>query len=62
MSKQEFWPLMAAGWKLWPMISMLNFTVIRSVETRNLVGALAGMVWNVYLSLIAGGGPKVEGK
>ena len=62
IAKQEFWPLMAAGWKLWPAVSLLNFTVVRSVDTRNLVGALAGMLWNVYLSLVAGGGPKAESK
>jgi len=54
--KQDFWPLMIAGWKLWPLVSLANFTVVKSVERRNLVGSLAGMVWNVYLSLIAGGG------
>lgn len=61
ISKQDFWPLMSAGWKLWPLVSLLNFTVVRSVDTRNLVGGLAGMVWGVYLSLIAGGGSKSEG-
>jgi protein Mpv17 len=53
-SKEEFWSLMVAGWKLWPMVSAVNFTVVRSVQTRNLVGSFAGMIWTVYLSLVAG--------
>lgn len=60
ISKQEFWPLMVAGWKLWPLVSFVNFTVVKSVQRRNLVGGLAGMVWNVYLSLVAGGGPNIK--
>jgi hypothetical protein len=54
VGRQDFWPLMSAGWKLWPLVSAVNFTVVKSVETRNLVGSLAGMAWNVYLSLCAG--------
>lgn len=56
IARQDFWGLMKAGWKLWPAVSMLNFTVVRSVTARQLVGNLAGMGWNVYLSLVAGGG------
>lgn len=52
--KQDFWGLMSAGWKLWPLVSAINFTAVKSVQTRNLVGSLAGMAWNIYLSLIAG--------
>lgn len=54
IARQEFWPLMAAGWRLWPLVSAVNFTVVKSVQTRNLVGSLAGVAWNVYLSLCAG--------
>lgn len=53
-AKGEFWPLMIAGWKLWPLVSLINFTVVRSVEGRNLVGSLAGLGWGVYLSLTRG--------
>ncbi|KFY10251.1 hypothetical protein V492_05105 [Pseudogymnoascus sp. VKM F-4246] len=49
----EFWPLMVAGAKLWPFVSLINFTVLESVEARNLLGSLAGMAWGVYLSLVA---------
>ncbi|KAG9236104.1 Mpv17/PMP22 family protein [Amylocarpus encephaloides] len=51
-AREEFWPLMSAGWTLWPAVSALNFTVVRSVELRQLVGGLAGFGWNVYLSLL----------
>lgn len=60
ISKQDFWPLMVASWKLWPVVSLLNFTTIKTVEGRQLFGSLAGMVWNVYLSLVAGGVPDVR--
>ncbi|OBT42382.1 hypothetical protein VE00_06449 [Pseudogymnoascus sp. WSF 3629] len=49
----EFWPLMVAGARLWPLVSLINFTVLESVESRNLLGSLAGMAWGVYLSLEA---------
>ena len=52
---QDFWGLMGAGWRLWPLVSAVNFTLVKSVETRNLVASLAGMGWNIYLSLCAGG-------
>lgn len=52
-STLEFMPIMRAGWKLWPFVSLFNFVVVRSVEVRNLVGALAGVVWGIYMSLIA---------
>jgi protein Mpv17 len=50
-AQQDLWPLMTAGWKVWPAISALNFTVVRSVEMRQLLGSLAGFGWNIYLSL-----------
>lgn len=51
-AKRDFWPLVTAGWKLWPAVSLLNFTLVKSVEGRSLVGSLAGMVWGIYLSLM----------
>ena len=50
-AKAEFWPLMTAGWKLWPLVSFINFSLLKSVEARNLVGSLAGLGWGVYVSL-----------
>lgn len=55
-ARAEFWPLMYAGWRLWPVVSIVNFTMVRSVQGRALVGALAGMGWGVYLSLVTSGG------
>ena len=55
-AKEEFWPLMIAGWRLWPVVSIVNFTMVRSVQGRTLVGSLAGVGWGIYLSLVAGGG------
>jgi hypothetical protein len=54
-AKTEFWSLMFAAAKLWPAVSLINFTLVKSVQGRNLVGALAGVVWGVYVSLAMGG-------
>lgn len=54
-AKAEFWSLMFAAAKLWPAVSLVNFTLVKSVQGRNLVGALAGVVWGVYVSLAMGG-------
>jgi hypothetical protein len=53
-SYAEFWPMIYAGWKLWPLVSLVNFAFVKTVTGRNLVGSLAGMGWNIYLSLVAG--------
>ncbi|KJK64349.1 Mpv17 / PMP22 family protein [Aspergillus parasiticus SU-1] len=49
----DFWPLLIAGFKLWPLVSILNFTVV-PVDKRLLVGSIFGVVWAVYLSLMSG--------
>jgi hypothetical protein len=51
-AREEFWPIMTAGWKLWPLVSAVNYTLVKSVEGRSLLGSLAGMGWGVYLSLV----------
>ncbi|BDD61735.1 hypothetical protein MPDQ_001498 [Monascus purpureus] len=48
----DFWPIMIAGFKLWPFVSLLNFTVVPA-DKRLLVGNLFGVVWAVYLSLMS---------
>ena len=53
IARQDFWPMMSAGWKLWPAVSAVNYSFVRSVEGRTLVGSLAGLVWGVYLSLVS---------
>ncbi|GAB1742951.1 hypothetical protein NU219Hw_g8652t2 [Hortaea werneckii] len=50
---EEFWPMIYAGQRLWPAVSVLQFTVV-PFEYRQLVGSTVGLVWGVYLSLIAG--------
>jgi len=55
LARQDFWPLIFAGWKLWPLISFVNYTLVKTVQTRTLIGSLAGMGWGIYLSLVAGG-------
>jgi len=52
IAREEFWPLMKAGWTVWPAVSLLNYAAVKSVEGRALVGSLAGMGWGVYLSLV----------
>ena len=52
-SRAEFVPLVVAGWRLWPAVSLVNYAFVRTVEARNLVGSLAGVVWGVYTSLFA---------
>lgn len=54
IARQDFWSLMRAGWRLWPAVSLLNYTFLKTVEARNLVGGLASLCWNIYLCSIAG--------
>ncbi|KAK5115044.1 hypothetical protein LTR62_001741 [Meristemomyces frigidus] len=50
----KFWPMIFAGQKLWPMVSVMQFTVV-PFEYRTLVGSFVGLLWGVYLSLVSGG-------
>lgn len=52
-SRAEFWSIIKAGWRLWPAVSLVNFTLVKSVQGRNLLGSLAGVVWGIYMSLFA---------
>jgi hypothetical protein len=49
---KEFWPIMFAGWKLWPLVSLCDFVLVKTVKMRVLVGNLAGFGWTVYLCLV----------
>ncbi|KAI1392261.1 uncharacterized protein F4822DRAFT_122590 [Hypoxylon trugodes] len=51
-SRAEFYSILVAGWKVWPIVSLINFAFIKSIQGRNLVGSLAGVGWGVYMSLI----------
>ena len=46
----EFWPLMKAGTKVWPLVSLLAFSVVPA-DKRVAFGSVVGFAWNVYLSL-----------
>ncbi len=52
-ARDEFWPLISAGYKLWPLVSLVNFSLVKSVQGRNLLGALAGVGWGVYICLFS---------
>ncbi|KAI0838212.1 hypothetical protein F5Y06DRAFT_268813 [Hypoxylon sp. FL0890] len=52
-SRAEFYSILVAGWKVWPVVSLINFAFIKSIEGRNLVGGLAGVGWGIYMSLLA---------
>jgi len=50
----QFWPMIFAGQKLWPLVSVLGFTVV-PFEHRTLFGSVVGLFWGIYLSLVSGG-------
>ncbi|KAG5927030.1 hypothetical protein E4U42_002679 [Claviceps africana] len=52
-ARAEFWTIVLAGIKLWPAVSLVNYTLVRTVEGRNLVGCIAGLGWGVYMSTVA---------
>nr|POF05971.1 protein sym1 [Quercus suber] len=49
-AQKKFWPMIFAGQKLWPMVSLLNFTVV-PVQYRMLFGSVVGVFWGIFLSL-----------
>ncbi|TKA64708.1 hypothetical protein B0A55_10097 [Friedmanniomyces simplex] len=56
---EGFWPMIRAGQKLWPMVSVAQFTVV-PFEWRTLVGSCVGLFWGVIVSLMST--PGVKGK
>ena len=52
--RRDTFPLMINGWKLWPAVSLLNFTVV-PVHRRILVGSTVGLFWGIFLSFVAAG-------
>jgi len=55
--KTGFWPLVFAGQKLWPMVSLISLTLV-PVEKRMVFGSTIGVGWGIFLSLMAGGKKK----
>jgi protein Mpv17 len=49
---QDFFPLLFAGQKLWPLVSIISFTLV-PFEHRTVFGGLIGVGWGVFLSLMA---------
>jgi hypothetical protein len=52
-SQNEFFAILVAGWKLWPIVSLINFAFVKTIEGRNLIASLAGVAWGIYMSLLA---------
>ncbi|KAF2668904.1 hypothetical protein BT63DRAFT_424635 [Microthyrium microscopicum] len=52
--KEDFMPIYLAGAKLWPAVSLISFAAV-PVERRVIFGSVAGVAWNIYLSLKASG-------
>lgn len=50
--EQQMWPVMKAGYKLWPAVSLIQHVFI-PVEQKTVVGSLVGLGWGVYLALFA---------
>ncbi|KAL8786575.1 MAG: hypothetical protein Q9213_002712 [Squamulea squamosa] len=48
--RNQTWPLMIAGYKLWPLVSLISFTLV-PVDKRTVVGSLVGLGWGVFLAL-----------
>jgi hypothetical protein len=49
-AQEDFYPLLVAGWKLWPAVSLISFIFLRTAEGRNLFVALASVGWGIYIS------------
>lgn len=49
----ETWPLLVASWQFWPVVALVNYSMVQSVRVRNLIGGLAGIAWGTYMSLVA---------
>ncbi|KIW97066.1 uncharacterized protein Z519_02458 [Cladophialophora bantiana CBS 173.52] len=45
-------PLMISSWKLWPIVALMNFTLV-PVNKRVIVASVVGLFWGIYLSLFA---------
>ncbi|KAE9975510.1 hypothetical protein BLS_002564 [Venturia inaequalis] len=48
--KADFVDIYLSGMKLWPAVSLISFTVLPA-NRRVIFGSLAGVAWNIYLSL-----------
>lgn len=49
---QETWPIMLAGYKLWPLVNIIQHTLV-PVNQKTLVGNVVGFGWGIFLALRA---------
>ncbi|KAF4554532.1 Mpv17 / PMP22-like protein 2 [Elsinoe fawcettii] len=50
--RKETIPIIVAGYKIWPIASIISFTFI-PVEKRIVFLSFAGFLWGIYMSLVA---------
>ncbi|TFB00973.1 Protein sym1 [Trichoderma ghanense] len=48
--QRDFWPMLIAGYRVWPIVGLLNLSVV-PFDYRQLVGSTAGLFWGIFLSL-----------
>ena len=48
--QNDFFKMIMAGYKFWPIISIVNLAIV-PFDQRMLVGGLAGLAWGIYVSL-----------
>ena len=49
---QKLWPLLKAGWHIWPLVALCNFLWV-PVRHRVLVAVIVGFGWSIFLSVFA---------
>lgn len=49
---QDTIPIIVAGYKIWPLASIVSFSLI-PVEKRIVFLSAVGLVWGIYMSLVA---------
>lgn len=49
-ARAQFWPLTAAGLRVWPLVSLLSFALVPAPK-RVLFGSVVALAWNVWLGL-----------
>ncbi|KAH7305605.1 hypothetical protein B0I35DRAFT_361983 [Stachybotrys elegans] len=50
--RERIWPLIRAGWHIWPLIAVCNFLWV-PVRSRVLVAVIVGFGWSIFLSIFA---------
>lgn len=50
--RENFWTLIRAGHKLWPLVSIVSLTMV-PVEHRMIFGSIVGVGWGIFLSFFS---------